>query len=58
MMFVHLKRILGLGRLRLRGPNGAKDELRSVMMPVRTTAELVGALCGRSTSRDPATTTH
>jgi hypothetical protein len=25
MLFTHLKRILGLGRLRLRGPNGAKD---------------------------------
>ncbi|MEO1315778.1 MAG: transposase [Pseudomonadota bacterium] len=27
MLFVHLKRILGLGRLRLRGPCGANDEL-------------------------------
>ena len=26
-LFAHLKRILGLDRLRLRGPNGAKDEL-------------------------------
>jgi hypothetical protein len=26
MLFAHLKRILGLGRLRLRGPGGAKDE--------------------------------
>lgn len=26
MIFAHLKRILGLDRLRLRGPNGAKDE--------------------------------
>jgi hypothetical protein len=26
MLFAHLKRILGLGRLRLRGPSGAKDE--------------------------------
>ena len=26
MLFAHLKRILRLGRLRLRGPNGAKDE--------------------------------
>ena len=26
MLFAHLKRILGLDRLRLRGPNGAKDE--------------------------------
>jgi len=26
MLFAHLKRILGLGRLRLRGPNGANEE--------------------------------
>jgi hypothetical protein len=26
MLFAHLKRILQLGRLRLRGPNGARDE--------------------------------
>lgn len=26
MLFAHLKRILGLGRLRIRGPNGANDE--------------------------------
>ena len=26
MLFAHLKRILGLGRLRLRGPCGASDE--------------------------------
>ena len=26
MLFAHLKRILRLTRLRLRGPNGAKDE--------------------------------
>jgi Transposase DDE domain/Transposase domain (DUF772) len=26
MLFAHLKRILGLGKLRLRGPSGAKDE--------------------------------
>ncbi len=26
MLFAHLKRILGLGRLRLRGPTGARDE--------------------------------
>lgn len=28
MLFAHLRRILGLGRLRLRGPNGTKDEFR------------------------------
>jgi Transposase DDE domain len=27
MLFAHLKRILKLGRLRLRGPRGAQDEL-------------------------------
>ena len=27
MLFAHLKRILKLDRLRLRGPSGAKDEL-------------------------------
>ena len=26
MLFAHLKRLIGLDRLRLRGPNGAKDE--------------------------------
>lgn len=26
MLFAHLKRIIGLDRLRLRGPNGARDE--------------------------------
>ena len=26
MLFAHLKRILGLNRLRLRGPRGANDE--------------------------------
>ena len=26
MLFAHMKKIMGLNRLRLRGPNGAKDE--------------------------------
>jgi hypothetical protein len=26
MLFAHLKRIIGLDRLRLRAPNGARDE--------------------------------
>ncbi len=30
MLFAHLKRILGLGRLRLRGPNGARGEFHLV----------------------------
>ena len=47
MLFAHLKRILGLDRLRLRGPNGAKDEflmaataqnLRKLAMPLPATA--------------------
>ena len=29
MLFAHLKRILRLDRLRLRGPSGAKDETSS-----------------------------
>jgi hypothetical protein len=47
MLFAHLKRILGLTRLRLRGPNGAKDEflmaatvqnLRKLAMKIPATA--------------------
>ncbi len=34
MLFAHLKRILGLGRLRLRGPCGANDEF-----PLAATAQ-------------------
>ena len=34
MLFAHLKRILKLDRLRLRGPNGAKDEF-----PLAATAQ-------------------
>ena len=30
MLFAHLKRILKLDRLRLRGPNGARDEFHLV----------------------------
>jgi Transposase DDE domain len=30
MLFAHLKRILRLGRLRLRGPHGAQDEFTLV----------------------------
>ena len=32
MLFAHLKRILRLDRLRLRGPNGAKDEFHIAAM--------------------------
>ena len=33
MLFAHLKRILKLDRLRLRGPNGAKDEFLLAATP-------------------------
>src|SRR3546814_19718579 len=36
MLFAHLKRILKLDRLRLRGPNGARDEL----LPAATATNL------------------
>ena len=43
MLFAHLKRILGLGRLRLRGPNGAKDEflLAATAQNLRKLAKLI-----------------
>ena len=43
MLFAHLKRILRLGRLRLRGPNGAQDEftLAAVAQNLRRLAKLV-----------------
>ncbi len=42
MLFAHLKRILGLTRLRLRGPNGAKDEflLAAIAQNLRKLAKL------------------
>ena len=42
MLFAHLKRILGLNRLRLRGPNGAKDEflLAAIAQNLRKLAKL------------------
>jgi hypothetical protein len=42
MLFAHLKRILKLGRLRLRGPNGAKDEflLAATVQNLRKLAKL------------------
>ena len=52
MLFAHLKRILKLGRLRLRGPSGAQDEftlaaiaqnLRRLAMLVARPPPLVGA---------------
>jgi hypothetical protein len=43
MLFAHLKRILRLDRLRLRGPNGARDEfhLAAVAQNLRKLAKLI-----------------
>jgi len=43
MLFAHLKRILKLDRLRLRGPNGARDEfhLAATAQNLRKLATLV-----------------
>jgi transposase len=43
MLFAHLKRILGLGRLRLRGPSGARDEfhLAATAQNLRKLAKLI-----------------
>jgi hypothetical protein len=43
MLFAHLKRILRLDRLRLRGPNGARDEflLAATAQNLRKLAKLV-----------------
>ena len=43
MRFAHLKRILKLGRLRLRGPRGAQDEfvLAAIAQNLRQLASLV-----------------
>ncbi|SIT19062.1 transposase, IS4 family [Roseivivax lentus] len=43
MLFAHLKRILGLTRLRLRGPNGARDEfhLAATAQNLRKLAKLL-----------------
>ena len=43
MLFAHLKRILKLDRLRLRGPSGARDEflLAATAQNLRTLAKLI-----------------
>ena len=43
MLFAHLKRILRLGRLRLRGPRGARDEflLAATAQNLRKLAKLL-----------------
>ncbi len=45
MLFAHLERILGLGRLRLRGPNGANDEclLAATAQNLRKLAKILPA---------------
>jgi Transposase DDE domain len=46
MLFAHLKRILKLDRLRLRGPSGAKDEflLAATVQNFRKLAKLIPLL--------------
>ena len=43
MLFAHLKRILRIDRLRLRGPNGARDEflLAATAQNLRKLAKLI-----------------
>ena len=43
MLFAHLKRILKMGRLRLRGPKGAQDEftLAAIAQNLRRLAKLI-----------------
>ena len=43
MLFAHLKKIMGLTRLRLRGPNGAEDEftLAATAQSLRKMAKLL-----------------
>ena len=43
MLFAHLKRILRIGRLRLRGPYGAQDEftLAAIAQNLRRLAKLI-----------------
>jgi hypothetical protein len=52
MLFAHLKRILKLDRLRLRGPNGARDEftLAATAQNLRKMAKLIPMLTASSCS--------
>jgi len=45
MLFAHLERIMGLGRLRLRGPNGVNDEflLAATAQNIRKLAKILPA---------------
>jgi hypothetical protein len=50
MLFAHLKRIIGLRRLRLRGPNGAKGEflLATTAQNLRKLAKLIAPAMSQS----------
>jgi hypothetical protein len=52
MLFAHLKRILRLNRLRLRGPSGAKDEflLAAIAQNLRKLAKIVEPRAASATS--------
>jgi hypothetical protein len=56
MLFAHLKRILKLDRLRLRGPNGAKDEfhLAAAAQNLRKLAKLIPTQPVTAPKRRPA----
>jgi hypothetical protein len=51
MLFAHLKRIMRLDRLRLRGPNGARDEFH-----LAPAAQNLRKLAKISLARQPAAT--
>ena len=55
MLFAHLKRILKLDRLRLRGPNGARDEfiLAATAQNLRKMAKLIPMPTLRPASAEP-----
>lgn len=52
MLFAYLKRILGLGRLRLRGPCGAKDEF--LLAATTQIRRLFSAITGWYMQKSPA----
>lgn len=55
MLFAHLKRILKLDRLRLRGPNGARDEftLAATAQNLRKMARLIAMPIGTTSISSP-----
>jgi hypothetical protein len=60
MLFAHLKRILRLDRLRLRGPNGARDEflLADTAQNLRKLARLIPATPASAQKPGPSTRTR